>query len=325
MKLSKIVDILNLDIDVSKYNLDISISKINNLKDGKIGEISFLENSNYLKDLKNSSVSAVLISEENSEYLPSEIIPLISKYPYIDLAKISKYFATNIEIQESDKVSAIIGNSCEIAKSVFLGSSVIIGNNVRIMHNSYIGDNVTIGNNTTIYPNITVYKEVIIGNNVIIHSGSVIGSDGFGFATTKTGEHIKIYQNGNVIIEDSVEIGSNTSIDRAVFNSTIIRKGARIDNLVQIAHNCDIGIGSVLAAQVGIAGSTELGRNVVMGGQSGAVGHIKIAPFSTITGKAGVTKSITKSGLFWSGYPIFEHKNWLKLQSRISQYFNKKI
>ena len=320
MKLSEIINILGLNSDLIS---DIEISKINTLKDGKYGEISFLENAKYLKDLSKTKVSAVILSEKHMKYLPKNILPLVSDNPYIDLAQLSKYFSSEIEISSDKRVSPKIGKNSTISNNVFIGSSVEIGNNVRIMHNSYIGDCVKIGNNTIIYPNVTVYKDTIMKNNVIIHSGSVIGSDGFGFATTNSGEHIKIYQNGNVIIEDDVEIGSNTSVDRAVFNSTIIRKGARIDNLVQIAHNCDIGEGSVLASQVGIAGSTKLYRNVVMGGQSGSVGHIQIAPFSTISGKAGVTKTISKGGKIWSGYPIFEHKDWLKLQGRISRYFQK--
>jgi len=324
MRLSEIIEILNLDLDPKKYNLNIEITKINSLENGKNGELSFLENSNYFKYLNSSLISAVLISEKDIKKVPKHIIPLISENPYIDLARISKYFTTSLEISEDKRVDEVVGKYSNIAKNVFLGSSVVIGNNVTIMHNSYVGDNVKIGDNSIIYPNVTIYKETIVGKNVIIHSATVIGSDGFGFATTNSGEHIKIYQNGNVIIEDSVEIGSNTSIDRAVFNSTIIRKGVKIDNLVQIAHNCDIGEGTLLAAQVGIAGSTKLGRNVVMGGQSAAVGHIVIAPFTTITGKAGVTKSITTSGKFWSGYPLFEHKKWLKFQAKISQLFSKR-
>jgi len=321
MKLSKIIEVLELELILKS---DIEISKINTLQNGKNGEISFLENSEYLKYLSETNVSAVILSKDNLKFLPDNIIPLVSKNPYIDLARLSKYFSSEIEIDFEDRISAIIGKNSKISPNVFIGSAVKIGNNVKIMHNSYIGDNVSIDNNTIIYPNVTIYKETIIKNNVIIHSGSVVGSDGFGFATTNSGEHIKIYQNGNVIIEDDVEIGSNTSIDRAVFNSTIIRKGARIDNLVQIAHNCDIGEGSVLASQVGIAGSTILHRSVVMGGQSGAVGHIQIAPFSTISGKAGVTKTISKSGKIWSGFPIFEHKNWLTIQGKISRFFQKK-
>jgi UDP-3-O-[3-hydroxymyristoyl] glucosamine N-acyltransferase len=323
MKLSEIVDVLKLDRELQLEELEIEIKKINTLSDGQKGDLSFLQNSQYLSDLKKTDVSAVLVSKKDSKYVPKGVVALISQNPYIDLALISKYFASPIEIKKSEQIAPKIGEECKIGESVFLGSGVEIGDNVTILHNSYIGDNVKIGTNSIIYPNVTVYKETEIGKNVIIHSGTVIGSDGFGFATTQNGEHIKIYQNGNVVIEDGVEIGANSTVDRAVFNSTFVRKGARIDNLVQIGHNCDIGEGAVLVSQVGIAGSTQLGRNVVMGGQSGTVGHIKIAPFSTITGKAGITKSIKRSGLYWSGYPAVEHKSWLKLQAKITKFFHK--
>jgi UDP-3-O-[3-hydroxymyristoyl] glucosamine N-acyltransferase len=320
MKLSEIVEVLELKIELSQ---DIEIEKINTLKDAKDGEISFLQNSKYSSELKTTNASAVLLSPKDAKYIPEKTIPLLVDEPYIALAKLSKYFATPLEISEESRVKPEIGEESVIAKNVFLGSNVKIGKGSQILHNTYIGDNVVIGDYSIIYPNTTVYKETIIGNSVIIHSGTVVGSDGFGFATTKHGEHIKIYQNGNVVIEDGVEIGSNTSIDRAVFNSTFIRKGARIDNLVQIAHNCDIGVGVVLAAQSGVAGSSKLGRNVVMGGQSGITGHVRIAPFSTITARSGVTKSIKTSGRYWSGFPAVEHKNWLKLQAKISKFFNK--
>ncbi|HIC09751.1 MAG TPA: UDP-3-O-(3-hydroxymyristoyl)glucosamine N-acyltransferase [Campylobacterales bacterium] len=316
MKLSKIAEILGIRVDIPQ---EIEIVKLNTLQEAKEGELSFLENEKYIKYLPDTQASAVLISEKHIRYLPENTIPLITETPYIDLAKISRYFASPIEIDEVERVPPQIGKNCKIAKSVYIGSDVKIGNNVTILHNSYIGDRTEIGDNSIIYPNVTIYRDTKIGKDVTIHSNSVIGSDGFGFATDSQGNHIKIFQNGNVVIEDRVEIGSNVSIDRAVFNSTYIRKGARIDNLVQIGHNCDIGENVVLVSQVGIAGSTKLGKSVVVGGQAGIAGHLKIAPFSTITAKAGVSKSIKKSGKIWSGYPLFEHSHWLKLQAKISK------
>jgi len=316
MKLSEIVKILDLDLEELP---DLEIKRCNTLKDSKEGELSFLENKNYINELQQTKASAVLVSKNYLEYVPKGVKPIVTETPYIDLAKLSRYFSSPIEVDENNKIPPKIGDGSRIGENVYLGSGVEIGSDVRIMHNSYIGDNVRIDDNTIIYPNVTIYKETIIGKNVIIHSGTVIGSDGFGFATDKSGRHIKIYQNGNVVIEDMVEIGSNVSIDRAVFNSTYIREGARIDNLVQIGHNCDIGANSVLVSQVGIAGSTELGRNVVIGGQAGLAGHIKIAPWTTITAKAGVTKTIKEGGKIWSGFPLFEHRHWLKLQAKISK------
>jgi UDP-3-O-[3-hydroxymyristoyl] glucosamine N-acyltransferase len=152
----------------------------------------------------------------------------------------------------------------------------------------------------------------------MIHAGSVVGSDGFGYAHTKLGEHIKLYQNGNVVIEDDVEIGANTTIDCAVFGSTVIKKGSKIDNLIQIGHNCIVGEHCIMVSQSGLAGSTTLGRNVVMGGQSATAGHLTIAPFTTFAARSGVTKSITERGVY-SGFPLMEHKLWLKLQAKLAK------
>lgn len=202
--------------------------------------------------------------------------------------------------------------------NVYVGFNSSIGANCTIMSGAFIGDNVTIGNNTTIYPNVTVYRDCKVGNDCIIHAGTVIGSDGFGFANTKDGKYIKIYQNGNVEIGNDVEIGANCTIDRAVFNSTIIDDGVRIDNLVHIAHNCKIGRGCILVTQVGLSGSTTLHPYVVMGGQSATSGHLEIAAFTTIAARGGVTKTITEPKKQWAGFPLFEHRQWLKLQGKIS-------
>ncbi|MEF3191553.1 MAG: UDP-3-O-(3-hydroxymyristoyl)glucosamine N-acyltransferase, partial [Campylobacterales bacterium] len=166
--------------------------------------------------------------------------------------------------------------------------------------------------------NVVVYRDCVIGNRCIIHAGTVIGSDGYGFAHTRSGEHVKIYQNGNVVVEDDVEIGANCTVDRAVFGSTIIRRGTKIDNLVQIGHNCDIGEYVLMAAQVGISGSTTLGRNVVMGGQSATAGHLTIGPFATIAARGGVTKSLSGHKTY-AGFPIMEHRLWLSLQALLAR------
>jgi UDP-3-O-[3-hydroxymyristoyl] glucosamine N-acyltransferase len=167
-----------------------------------------------------------------------------------------------------------------------------------------------------LYPNVTLYHGTKIGNACIIHAGSVLGCDGYGFAHTKQGEHIKIYQNGNVVVEDAVEIGANCAIDRAVFGTTLIKKGTKLDNLIQIAHNCEVGEHSLMAAQVGLAGSTKLGRNVVMGGQSASAGHLEVGAFATIAGKGGVTKSL-EGGKTYAGFPAIEIKAWRKMQAAI--------
>ena len=233
------------------------------------------------------------------------------------LAKISKLFAPNVV--EVDGEKPLVGGGTKVMPNVYIGKNSVVGSDCTIMAGAFIGDNVIIGNNTIIYPNVTVYRDCTIGNDCIIHAGSVIGSDGFGFANTKDGKYIKIYQNGNVTIGNDVEIGANTTIDRAVFKSTIIEDGVRIDNLVHIGHNCKIGRGSILVAQVGISGSTILNAYVVMGGQSATAGHLEIAPFTTIAARGGVTKSITEPKKSWAGFPLFEHREWLKLQGKISK------
>lgn len=312
MTIEEIAEYIGLD-----YQNDKEIIGLNTLTDSNENELTFLENKKYISDLKNTKAAAVLVTKENASEVPSGTIALICEEPYLMLAKISKLFAANVV--EVDGEKPLVGGGTKVMPNVYIGKNSLVGSDCTIMAGAFIGDNVIIGNNTIIYPNVTVYRDCTIGNDCIIHAGSVIGSDGFGFANTKDGKYIKIYQNGNVTIGNDVEIGANTTIDRAVFKSTIIEDGVRIDNLVHIAHNCKIGRGSILVAQVGIAGSTVLNAYVVMGGQSATAGHLEIAPFTTIAARGGVTKSITEPKKSWAGFPLFEHREWLKLQGKISK------
>ena len=312
MTIEEIAEYIGLD-----YQNDKEIIGLNTLTDSNENELTFLENKKYISDLKNTKAAAVLITKENISEVPSGTIALICEEPYLMLARISKLFAPNVV--EVDGEKPLVGGGTKVMPNVYIGKNSVVGSDCTIMAGAFIGDNVIIGNNTIIYPNVTVYRDCTIGNDCIIHAGSVIGSDGFGFANTKDGKYIKIYQNGNVAIGNDVEIGANTTIDRAVFKSTIIEDGVRIDNLVHIAHNCKIGRGSILVAQVGISGSTILNAYVVMGGQSATAGHLEIAPFTTIAARGGVTKSITESKKSWAGFPLFEHREWLKLQGKISK------
>ncbi|OCL91068.1 UDP-3-O-acylglucosamine N-acyltransferase [Aliarcobacter thereius] len=312
--------------DIAKYleitcDSDIEIVGLNSLQDANENEITFLENKKYIDKLKDTKAGAILINKAFVNEVPEGVIALVCDEPYLNLAKTSKLFAT--KLIETDGKDAIVGENTIIMPNVYLGKNSLIGNNCTIMANSFVGDNVTIGDNTIIYPNVTIYKECKIGSDCIIHSGTVIGSDGFGFAHTKDGKYIKIYQNGNVVIGNDVEIGSNCAIDRAVFKSTIIEDGVRLDNLVHIAHNCKIGRGSVLVGQVGLAGSTTLQAYVTMGGQSATAGHLEVAAFTTIAARGGVSKSIKTPKKSWAGFPLFEHKEWLRLQGRISQLIYK--
>lgn len=293
---------------------DLEISGIHTLSEARNCELSFFNNEKYKDSLPDTKAAAVLIESKYANLLPKTTIALITDDPYLKLAFASKLFAYKLQAKDE---KPHMGKNCDISPKATFGVNVTLGDDVTIMAGAYIGDNAIIGNNTLIYPNVIIYHHCHIGSKCIIHSGTVVGSDGFGFAHTKMGEHVKIYQNGNVVIEDDVEIGANCAIDRAVFGSTTIKKGAKLDNLIQIAHNCEIGEYSILTAQVGLAGSTILGRNVVMGGQSASAGHLKIGNFAQIAGMSGVTKSID-GGKVYGGFPAIEQKEWLRNQAKLN-------
>ena len=310
MKLSQICKEINIDFNAQ----DIDITGLHTLSEANASQISFFNDEKYIDSLATTTAGAVFISLKYATLLPSTTIALITDEVYLKLAECSIFFAHKISTTGETPNCA---NNCQIDSKASFGKGVVLGDNVRIMAGAYIGDNVSIGSNTLIYPNVTVYHASVIGANCIIHAGTVIGSDGYGFAHTKQGEHVKIYQNGNAVIEDDVEIGANCVIDRAVFGTTYVRKGSKLDNLIQIAHNCDLGEHSLLASQVGLAGSTTTGRNIIMGGQSASAGHLHMEDFTTIAGKGGVTKSL-KGSKTYAGFPAIEHRTWLKLQAKLA-------
>jgi UDP-3-O-[3-hydroxymyristoyl] glucosamine N-acyltransferase len=314
MQLQNICQVLNIDIKISN---DIDIVGLNSLQEATSNQLSFLENKKYLSQLQETKAAAVFVTQDMANKVPNNTIALVCDQPYEVLAKASKFFAPQVAQTTGEKPK--LGKNSTIMPNVYIGFDTTIGDNVTILSGAFIGDNVTIGDNSIIYANVTIYRDCKVGNNVIIHAGTVIGSDGFGFATTKDGQHIKIYQNGNVIIGNNVEIGANCTIDRAAFSSTIIEDMVRIDNLVHIAHNCKIGKGSILVAQTGLSGSTTLGEYVVMTGQSAATGHLSIAPFTTILGRGVVSKTIKEPKKHWAGFPLMEHRSWLKLQGKIQK------
>jgi len=313
MKLSEIASALGCVFG----GKDIEIIGMNSLKDATSSELSFVANSKYIKEIEQTNAGGVIITKDLLKYLPKDCEAIVVEDSYWSMAVLSKYFAPVIE--DDTLPHAKIGEGSKISSKAEIANGAKIGKNCIIMAHVYIGTNVIIGDNTVLYPSVTVYRDCVIGNDCIIHANTVVGADGFGFATNKMGEHKKIYQNGNVVIEDDVEIGSNVSIDRAVFGSTMLKKGVRIDNLVQIAHNCEIGEYSVFVAQSGSAGSTKLGRNVVVGGQSAFAGHLSIAPFSTFAARSGVTHDIKESGKTFGGFPLMEQRKWLKLQAKIAR------
>ncbi|MEA2100289.1 MAG: UDP-3-O-(3-hydroxymyristoyl)glucosamine N-acyltransferase [Campylobacterota bacterium] len=313
MRLQEIANIIGAEFS----GKDIEIIGMNTLKDASSSELSFVSNAKYVKDIAISNAGAIIVDSKTKEYVPKSCVALVVDNPYWEMAILSKKFAPLIE--DDSLAQAVIGEGSKISPKAEIANGAKIGKNCTILAHVYVGTDVVIGDNTIIYPNTTIYRDCVVGSDCIIHSNTSIGADGFGFATNKLGEHKKIYQNGNVVIEDDVEIGSNVSIDRAVFGATLIKKGVRIDNLVQIGHNCEIGEYSVFVAQSGSAGSTKLGRNVVVGGQSAFAGHLEIAPFSTFAARSGITNNIKESGKTFGGFPLLEQRTWLKLQVKIAR------
>ncbi|MDQ7045152.1 MAG: UDP-3-O-(3-hydroxymyristoyl)glucosamine N-acyltransferase [Sulfurimonas sp.] len=313
MTLSEIAKIIGAEFS----GVDKEIISMNTLSDATSNQLSFVSNKKYIKNIAASKAGAIIIDEKMQDQIPEGCVAFIVKNPYWEMAELSKSFAPLIE--DDSLPLAVIGEGSRISAKSEIANGAIIGKNCTIMAHVYIGAEANIGDNTIIYPNTTVYRDCLIGTDCIIHSNTAIGADGFGFATNALGEHKKIYQNGNVIIEDDVEIGSNVSVDRAVFGSTLIKHGVRIDNLVQIGHNCEIGEYSVFVAQSGTAGSTTLGRNVVVGGQSAFAGHLNIAPFSQFAARSGITNDIKEPGKTYGGFPLLEQRRWLKLQVKIAR------
>ncbi len=318
---------VTLDVLASTIGIDYTggsfvVSGLNTLQDAVEGEVSFLENRKYVDVLKTTKASAVLVPSAMVEMLPEGVVALVDEEPYLKLALASKLFTLPVMDKNADAPE--VGEGTLIAEGANVANGSKIGKNCQILPGVYVAPDVVIGDNTILHANVTVYRGCIVGSDCMIHSGTVIGSDGFGFATTKVGTHVKIYQNGNVVLEDDVEIGSNTTVDRAAFGTTLIKKGVRIDNLVQIGHNCIVGEYSVLVSQSGLAGSTELGRNVVMGGQAAAAGHLKIAPFTQFAARAGITHDVKESHKVYGGFPLMEQRSWLKLQAKLARILKSK-
>ena len=318
MLLSAITEAIGVSFD----GADIDIEGIHTLDDALSTQMSFLDNPKYISSLEGTKAAAVLCNAESAKQVPSGCIALIDEEPYLKLALASKLFAPNVI--ETEGPEAIIGEGAFVAPTAYVGKGAVIGKNVKILPGAFVGCYAKVGDNTILHANVTVYRDCEIGKDCIIHSGTTVGSDGFGFAHTKLGEHVKIYQNGNVVIEDDVEIGGNCVVDRAVFGTTYIRKGCKIDNLVQFGHNVDIGEYSILVAQCGVAGSTKLGRNVVMGGQSAVAGHLEIAPFTNFAARSGVTGDVKESGKTYGGFPLMEQRTWLKLQVKLARLLKTK-
>jgi UDP-3-O-[3-hydroxymyristoyl] glucosamine N-acyltransferase len=286
-----------------------AVDRLAKIEEAEAGSLSFLANPKYEQYLYTTDASIVIINNDQQLTAPvkATLIRVENAYTAIsvllDLYNQIKLNKTGIEEPSFIHPSAQIGENVYIGAFAYIGPNVKIGNNSKIYPNTWIADNVTIGDNVMLFSSVKVYFDCQIGNNVIIHSGTIIGSDGFGFAPTEDGSYKKISQIGNVVIEDNVEIGSNTTIDRATMGSTIIRKGVKLDNLIQIAHNVEIGENTVIAAQAGISGSTKIGENVIIGGQAGVVGHIHVPNRTQLQAQTGLSRSIKEEGQKWAGSP----------------------
>ncbi|MBI5038212.1 MAG: UDP-3-O-(3-hydroxymyristoyl)glucosamine N-acyltransferase [Nitrospirae bacterium] len=292
---------------------NIVISEPASLREAVPGNISFLAHRRYLKDLQETRASAVVLPKGVSfDRLPSIRVD----DPHFAFAQLLHLFYDLPYQSKGVDERAIVGRGVQIGRDVtiypyvYIEEGASIGDQVMIYPGTFVGKGSLIGDHSIIYPNVTIREGCRIGRRVIIHSGAVIGSDGFGFVPYK-GEHHKIPQMGGVIIGDDVEIGANTTIDRATIGNTVIKRGTKIDNLVQIAHNVSVGEDCVFAAQSGIAGSTQIGSHVTMAGQAGVTGHIRIGDQVTVAGQAGVTKDV-KEGQTVAGMPALPHREWLK-------------
>ena len=302
-------------------NAEITVSSFGKLEEATEGQLSFYANPKYEDFLYSTKASVIIINDglQLEQPINATLIRVADAYSSFAalLTEYSKLVKANLKgIQEPVSISptARVGEDVYIGPFSYLGENVVIGNNVKIYPQVFIGNNVTINDGSILYPGVKIHHDCIIGKNVAIHAGTVIGGDGFGFAPQADGSFKKVPQIGNVIIEDNVEIGANATIDRATIGSTIIKSGAKLDNLIQIAHNVEIGKNTVIAAQSGISGSTKLGQNVMIGGQVGIVGHIKIADGSKINAQSGVSKSIKTPNTAVTGSPAFDYNHALRSQ-----------
>lgn len=297
-------------------NPDIAVSNFSKIEEGKPGTITFLSNPKYTEFIYTTQASIVLVNNnfEPKGEISATLIKVEDAYKalalLLNLVEQSKVKKTGIDSLSYVSKTAKIAEDVYIGAFAYVGENVTIGKNSRIYPHVFLGDNAQVGENTILYSGVKIYDDCVIGNNCILHAGTVIGSDGFGFVPTENGSYQKIAQIGNVIIEDDVEIGANCAIDCATMGSSILRKGVKLDNLVHLAHNVDIGENSAIAGQVGIAGSTKIGKNCVFAGQCGVAGHTTIANGSVFGAKSGIASSVKVENQLWMGAPVQEIKNY---------------
>lgn len=303
-------------------NAAATVVSFGKIEEAVEGQLSFLANPKYEEYLYNTKASIVIINEslELKQPVAATLVRVPDAYTAFAtlLARYQELIRQQLTgIQQPSFIdpSATLGEQVFVGAFVYISEGVTIGNNVKLFPGVMLGNGVKVGDNTVLNAGVKIYNDCVIGKNVTIHAGSVIGSDGFGYAPQADGTYHKVPQIGNVVIEDFVEIGANTTIDRATMGSTIIRAGVKLDNLIQIAHNVEVGSNTVVAAQAGVSGSTKIGKNVMIGGQVGTAGHINIADGSKIAGQSGITKSIKEPNKSWNGTPAMDFSSYLRIQA----------
>jgi UDP-3-O-[3-hydroxymyristoyl] glucosamine N-acyltransferase len=299
-------------------NENISVSSLSKIEEGSPGTLSFLANPKYAAYIYQTKASIVIVNDDfkAEKEIAATLVRVKDAYSafaeLLEMYQQSKGKPSGVSERADIAPSARIGKNIYIGAFVSIGENAVIGDNVLIYSNTSIGNNVKVGDNTTLFAGVKVYEDCVIGSGCTLHAGTVIGADGFGFAPQQDKNYRKVPQIGNVIIEDNVDIGANSCIDRATLGSTIIRKGAIIDNLVQIAHNVEIGENTAVAAQTGISGSTKFGKNCILAGQTGFAGHLNIADGTIVTAQSGVGRNIKQSNTIYEGSPAFKHKDFQK-------------
>ncbi|MBC7423236.1 MAG: UDP-3-O-(3-hydroxymyristoyl)glucosamine N-acyltransferase [Ferruginibacter sp.] len=303
-------------------NAEVSVGSFGKIEEAIEGQLAFLANPKYEEYLYATQASIIIISDSQEIKSPvaatlirvpdaySAFATLLDKYQQIETQQL-----TGIQQPVYLHATAKIGDNVFIGAFAFIGENAVIADGAKIFPNAFVGNNVIVGQNTILHPGVKIYHHCNIGKNVIIHAGAIIGADGFGFAPQADGSFKKVPQIGNVVIEDNVEIGANSTIDRGTIGSTLIKSGAKLDNLLQVAHNVEIGNNSIIAAQAGISGSTKIGNNVMIGGQVGIVGHLQIADGSKINAQSGVSKSIKKANTAVTGSPAYDYTAALRSQA----------
>ena len=298
---------------------EASVGSFGKIEEAQAGQLAFLANPKYEEYLYSTSASIIIVNETQELKQPvtatlikvpdaySAFATLLDKYQQLQRQQLS-----GIQQPVYIDTTAKIGEHVFIGAFAYLSENVILANGVKIYPNVFLGNNVIVGENSVIHPGVKIYYDCVIGKDVIIHAGTVIGGDGFGFVPQADGKIKKVPQIGNVVIEDNVEIGANTTIDRATIGSTIIKRGAKIDNLVMIAHNVEVGHNTMIAGQAGVSGSTKIGHGVIIGGQAGLAGHLSIANNMKINGQSGVNRSFKTEGLVISGTNAFEYSKAMR-------------